>query len=226
MGIYAYCVVPAGHAPAAPLFGLDNVRVELQPVGDLGVWVTRGARPEGSVANIKVHNSVVEAAVTQEVTPVPLRFGQWLEDDAALLTIMREQAASYQEKLREFAGCLEFGIRLIDPAAPAHGPAEPPAKPASGYAYMQALRESSRLEAEKQSAAQQVRTRVQEVLQDIVRAEREEESRTPHAVVTLTHLVARAHFDEYRERARRLRELFPALRLLLSGPWPPYSFAV
>jgi hypothetical protein len=59
-----------------------------------------------------------------------------------------------------------------------------------------------------------------------VRAERVEESRTAHAVLTLSHLVARSDFALYRERARQIREVFPELRMLLSGPWPPYSFAV
>ena len=63
-------------------------------------------------------------------------------------------------------------------------------------------------------------------MRDSVRDEKVETAQTKHAVLTVTHLVAREHFDEYRERGRRLRSVFPALRLLLSGPWPPYSFAV
>jgi hypothetical protein len=90
---------------------------------------------------------------------------------------------------------------------------------------MQALRESSKLADQRRALADQVRERIQVSLRHLVRAESEEEARTPHAVITLSHLVARPHFDEYRERARQLREVLPALRLLLSGPWPPYSFA-
>jgi hypothetical protein len=70
-----------------------------------------------------------------------------------------------------------------------------------------------------------VRLQVGRLLGDLVRAEREEQADTPHAVLTLSHLVARSAFDEYRARARTLRAELPGLRLLVSGPWPPYSFA-
>jgi hypothetical protein len=225
MGVYAYCVVPPGHAPGAGVTGLDDKVVELVPIGEVALWVSRLPRPNGSVAQITAHNKVVEAAVTDEVTPVPLRFGQWLDDDAALFAAMQDKVVSYGEKLRELAGCLEFGIRVLDPNAP--GGARDVQQPAatSGYEYMQALRENSKLAAQRHAAADQVRQQIHNSLQTLVRAEREEEARTPHAVITLSHLVARPHFDGYRERARGLREVLPTLRLLLSGPWPPYSFA-
>lgn len=226
IGIYAYCVVPAGHAPPGSVTGLDGANVELLPVGNVGLWVSRLPRPSGSVELIQTHNRVVEAAVTDEVTPVPLRFGQWLEDDAALHASMADKAALYEQKLREFAGCLEFGIRVIDPAIPEAARDVRFAKDTSGFAYMQALRETSKLAEERQALGGQVHARIRETLHDLIRNEREEEARTSHAVLAVSHLVARPHFDEYRERSRQLRQQFPALRLLLSGPWAPYSFAV
>jgi hypothetical protein len=225
MGIYAYCVVPPGHVPMAGITGLDDKAVELVPIGEVALWVSRLPRPTGTVEQITAHNKVVEAAVTDEVTPVPLRFGQWLDDEPAWHAAMADKTASYKEKLQEFSGCLEFGIRVLDPNAPtgARDVQQPAA--ASGYEYMQALRESSKLANQRRVVADQARQQIHNSLQHLVRAEREEEPRTPHAVITLSHLVARPHFEEYRERARGLREVLPELRLLLSGPWPPYSFA-
>jgi hypothetical protein len=226
MGVYAYCVVPTGHMPPVGVVGLEGNAVEASPMGDVAIWVSRLPRPAGTVEQIKAHNRVVEAAVTNEVTPIPLRFGQWLDDEAALRATMQDKTASYKEKLHEFSGCLEFGIRVLDPHTPdrARDVQQPAAT--SGYEYMQALMESSKLADERRAAADQVRQQIHDSLQHLVRAEREEDVRTPHAVITLSHLVARPHFDEYRERARQLRDVLPALRLLLSGPWPPYSFAV
>ena len=226
MGIYAYCVVPIGHAPGADLRGVSEAAVEIIDAGPVALWVSRMPRPDGTVEQIKAHNTIVEAAVTNEVTPVPLRFGQWVEDEGALVAGMVEQGPSYAEKLRMFAGCMEFGIRVIDPAQPQGAQDVHPERPASGTAYMQALRETSRMAGARQAVADQVRGTIQQKAGVLVKAEQEEESRTPHAVVTLSHLVPRENFDEYRERVRELREEFPALRLLLSGPWPPYSFAI
>ena len=226
MGVYAYCVVRAGHRPDPELKGVNEAAVDLIEVAAVGVWVSRMGRPGGSVEHIKAHNAVVEAAVTTEVTPVPLRFGQWLDEEAELIAGVAEQAASYETKLQAFAGCLEFGIRVIDPALPEGARDVQSAKAASGTAYMQALRESARQADERRTAAERVRRTIQDKVSGLVRTEQEEASRTPHAVVTVSHLVPRENFDEYRERVRQLRETFPELRLLLSGPWPPYSFAV
>jgi hypothetical protein len=225
IGIYPYCAVPAGHTPPVSVVGLEGAQVELVTTGNIGLWVSRLPRPTGSVQLIQDHNRVVEAAVTDEVTPVPLRFGQWLADDATLHASMADKAPSYEQKLRDFAGCLEFGIRVIDPAGPEGARDVHPGKPASGFAYMQALRESSRLAEQRRALAEQVGQSIRDALHDLVRSEREEEARTSHAVVALSHLVARTNFNEYRERARQFRQTFPALRLLLSGPWAPYSFA-
>jgi hypothetical protein len=220
-----YCVVPPDHAVPAGLIGLEGTAVERIVTDGIGLWVSRGDKPLPGVGAVKAHNVVVEAAVSEQVTPVPLRFGQWLENEETLMVALHEKAPVYAARLAEFAGCLEFGLRLIDPNEQgARVVQETPAT--SGLEYMRALQESSRLADSKRSRAEQVHAQVRELLNGLVREERVEEGRTAHAVLTLSHLVARQSFDAYRERARGIREAFPDLRMLLSGPWPPYSFAV
>ena len=43
--------------------------------------------------------------------------------------------------------------------------------------------------------------------------------------VRAAHLVERARVEEYRERLRTFAAGRDDLRLLASGPWPPYSFS-
>lgn len=225
MGVYAYCVVPAAHRPPAALTGIGGEAVGSSVLENLGIWLSAIERPHPTVEAVRAHNRVVEAAVTEAITPVPLRFGQWLPDEAALRESMTGKAAVYRELLRQFAGCQEFGLRLIEPDVEQKARDVHPPPATSGLAYMQALRESSRLAEQQRQRGEAVRSRISAQLRGLVRAERVEEEQTPHAVVTLSHLVAREDFDEYRERARDLRRLFPEMRLLVSGPWPPYSFA-
>jgi hypothetical protein len=225
LGVYAYCVLPATRPPADSLTGVQDRPVAALQIDDLLIWVSHGPRPEPSLEAVQAHNRVVETAVTNTVTPVPLRFGQWLENEAALRSALAERVPGYRRQLAEFAGCLEFGLRLLDPAATPKARDVQASTGTSGFEYMQALRESSRLAEQQREHAETVRARVHETLQDVVRAERVAEERTPHGVLTVAHLVARPRFDEYRERARQLRTMFPAMRLMVSGPWPPYSFA-
>jgi hypothetical protein len=44
-------------------------------------------------------------------------------------------------------------------------------------------------------------------------------------VVRAAHLVVRERVEEYRERLRAAGDERRELRLLTSGPWPPYSFS-
>jgi hypothetical protein len=44
-------------------------------------------------------------------------------------------------------------------------------------------------------------------------------------VLSAAHLVERSKIGPYREKIARLREERPVLHFLLSGPWPPYTFA-
>jgi hypothetical protein len=44
-------------------------------------------------------------------------------------------------------------------------------------------------------------------------------------VVRAAHLIGRERVGEYRTRLRELGTTRPGLRLLASGPWPPYSFS-
>ena len=224
MGLYAYCVVPPDHPPPRGTSGIGGSPVEMLTAGGLAVWASAGDRPQVSAEAVQDHNRVVELAVTQEVTPVPLRFGQWAEDAGHLDRLIAVHADRYREWLERFAGCLEFGLRILDPAA-GEAAQDVRAPVTTGREYMQGLRETSRLAEAQRARAEQIERGIHDVLRDIVRDERIEALQTRHAVVTMSHLVAREHFDEYRERARQLRSTYPDLRFLVSGPWAPYSFA-
>ena len=90
---------------------------------------------------------------------------------------------------------------------------------------METLRARVAAEAKDRDEGEQVRGGVAEVMHGLLREERMANPTTPHGIVTLSHLVARNDFDEYRERVQQLRDKFPELRFLLTGPWVPYSFA-
>ena len=226
MGAYAYCVAPAGHSPPSGLRGLNGAEVSTRVVDDLAVALSEIDRPNPDVAHIQQHNAVIEAIVTPEVTPVPLRFGQWTEDWTVFDGAVREKAEWYRERLSVFAGAMEFGLRVLRPQAT--GPARDvrEIQATTGAEYMKALHARVTAERSAREKIDEVSAGISEVLGDLTREARLEEARTPHGVISVSHLVSRDDFDEYRQRAQGLRMRFPELRFLISGPWVPYSFAV
>lgn len=226
MGLYAYCVVPRAHAWGEGVRGIAGAPVRGHAAGEFVVLVSDLDRPEPSADHIQQHNAVIEAAVTAEITPVPLRFGQWAKDVGVFEQAVEEKADWYAERLKTFAGALEFGLRVVRPDK------APPARDvhvgqaATGLEYMNALRERVAAERAQSGEVEAVRAGITEILGALVREERVEEARTPHGIINVSHLVSRPQFDEYREQAQRLRTRFPEMRFLVSGPWMPYSFAV
>lgn len=195
-------------------------------IGELAVWVSEMDRPQPDISNVQAHNDVVEAALTEVVTPVPLRFGQWSADPEVFETVVREKAEWYHERLQAFSGALEFGIRVAAPDKPPLARLVRVPQAVTGMEYMNALRANTVAARAEKEEAERVRAAVAALMADLVREERSEEPRTQHGMVTIAHLVGRSHFEEYRIRAATLRDRFPDLRFLVSGPWVPYSFAL
>jgi hypothetical protein len=224
VGIYGYCIVPAGHG-AVGRTGIDGASVRVHAIGELAVLVSDLARPEPTAERIQQHNAVIEAVVTEELTPVPLRFGQWADSAGVFEAAVLEKAAWYAERLQTFSGAMEFGLRVVQPDRPAPARLVRLPEAASGLEYMNALRDRVAGERADREILENVTTGIAEAMSGLVREERVEEARTAHGVVTVLHLVPRRHFDAYREQAQSLKQRFPELRFLVSGPWVPYSFA-
>jgi hypothetical protein len=224
-GHYLYCVVPAGHAPPAGLDGVDGSAVELVPAADLGLWASRLPRPPApSMDAIRRHNVVIETAMTADVTPVPLRFGQFLGSHAAVLERTAERAPEWRRQLAAFAGHEEHGVRVVDPAlTPAARDVR--AADGSGRAYLEALARAAGDDRAREARARAIADDLRNRLGGLIAQQRVEPLPSAHGLASIAHLVRHGAADAYRAGLEEATAAYPALRFLTSGPWPPYSFA-
>ena len=235
MGVYLYCVLPAD-APDPAVAGLDGARLRALRAEDVCVWIGDvDAAPHADLRRIRDHDRVIRSATEAGLSPVPIRFGQVLADDEALRRHLRER--DYRPLLERLAGVVEFGIRIADPApadreSSGSEPSDAGAASAgevdgggagSGAAYLHAV-------AARLHAAESGRARALEAAHDLDRAlaawvrdsRIESAERPPGAAVA--HLVQTDAADEYRARARELAAAHSPLHVIVTGPWPPYSF--
>lgn len=225
-GLYLYCVAPAGHEPPPSLDGLDGVEVSTRTRNGLAVWVSSLERPpEATIEAVRRHHAVVDAAVSETVTPVPLRFGQWAATEDALASSIAPKADSWRRDLEAFAGALEFGVRVLDPARDRPARTVHRAAMSSGRAYLEALARDQREERDFVRQAEEVAARMRVRLGGLSIADTVAPLATTHGVASIAHLVRRASFAEYHERMAAVQAEQRPLRFVLSGPWPPYSFA-
>ncbi len=223
MGLHLYCVTPADHKPSG-VPGLDDAPVTTIDADDLAVWVSPAAAPiRASVEAVQRHHAVIEAAM-QQVTPVPLRFGQWLADEADVRTRTAARAAEWRTQLAELAGTAEYGVHIIDPRLSAPARDVRPEPTDSGRAYLEALAGHRAEHARRSAAGRVIAAELESELGPTVVGSRVEALETAHGLASVAFLVRRDSATDYRDALARAVAARRELRFLTSGPWPPYTF--
>lgn len=219
MGVHVYCVVPAGLEPAPELHGVEGATVLRVDAGAVALWASEhSAAPRADIGSVRAHNDVVAAAMDREVTPVPIRFGQWFANAADAAERTAADSERWRTLLDRFAGRAEFGIRVSAPAEPArdmHG-----ALPDTGTAYMAQL-------ARHAAGAAHMKREAERLTRVIA-----ERSGVTESVITdggdgaasIAHLLAWDDVAAYHTVVDGVRAAESSLTLQCTGPWPPYSF--
>ena len=220
-----YCVLPAD-APDPAVPGIDGAPLRAIRAEGVSVWVADvKTAPRPDLDHIREHDLVIRAALESGHTPVPIRFGQVAgsDDDVAAHLASRD----YRPDLERIAGCIEFGIRVLDPEAHDAEPVQPleleGAASGPGATHMKML--AARMQALERTRARSLDAAraLDAELSRWVRETRIAPSDKP-AGATVAHLVQTGAADTYVARARELSHVHPPLRIVVTGPWPPYSF--
>ena len=222
MGFHTYCIVPRGLQPAESLRGLAGATVGEIAADQVGVWCSEHVnRPEVDRDAARAHNRVIESGMSLTVTPVPLRFGQWFDNEHRLREAVDADAAKWRALLDRFAGCVEFGLRVdisaSDTVQDVH------IASGSGREYMAALARRHQAAARRRAEAEAVGAQLQQALGNVVVGTTVDYPETG-GLVSIASLVARSREVDYHATLAELRHSRSDLRFLLTGPWPPYSF--
>jgi hypothetical protein len=229
MPVYLYCLLtPAADAPPAELRGVGGGggRVRAMDAGGIQAWVEdvdpRVVRATADVA--RVHDAVIRVAMERE-TPLPARFGQLFPDDDALRESLSPRREMLLAALGRVAGMVEMNVRvLLDDQTSAEAASEPASAP-SGRSYLLAVKARHAALERTQERAEFLQERVAEAVRGVAREERRSSYLASARSLGMSHLVPRDAVARYRAAVRALSERDPALRLLISGPWAPYSFS-
>ena len=219
MKLYVYCLAEGVKSLAQTPLGVSGESVRIVEFDeDLSALVSV-CRPDDfqvSRKNALAHHEVVRS-ITEQTTPLPARF-------ATIVTI--EQLRNYvstnheaiKAKLAHVRGGVEMTVRMIHSTAVADTSQESE-NVGPGTAF---LLEKQRGAAQKEQLSAWLR----EKLGDLIKEEKI--SVTPSETVILAradHLIERVNIHEYRTKMGKAIEERSETRFMVSGPWPPYSFA-
>ncbi|MEI8190651.1 MAG: GvpL/GvpF family gas vesicle protein, partial [candidate division NC10 bacterium] len=219
------------HPLAPAIRGLGGMPVYLIPWRTLAALVS-DASSEGypaDPAHATCHAAVVEAAM-QGGPILPVRFGTLLGGTQRVISMLEEHSATFEESLQRLRGRVEMGLKVLWEAGAAppvedHLPSDldPAAGPGRRYLFQ-------RLGEEQTSEAIRVRGEgliqsIQTALDPLTEASRLRRFATPRLLLDAAYLVSRERLGMFCEGVERLGKQESGVRCLLSGPWPPYSFA-
>jgi hypothetical protein len=173
-----------------------------------------------TVARLLAYERVVESIHTRQ-TVLPLRYGCRMESEAEILRLLEERRQEYEALLKRLRGMTEMGIRLLW-SARVHP--QPAAAASPGAAYLASLRQRYEVGGTLMPEEVETSSRIAGLLADLFAEQRSEVSSSPQGrLLSLAFLTPRVRVEEFRGKAREITPPGGA-KLLLSGPWPPYSF--
>ncbi|MGS2613153.1 GvpL/GvpF family gas vesicle protein [Micromonospora sp. LZ34] len=204
----------------APLaeYGEDALRRNLEDLA----WLERAAR---------AHHAVVDA-LARRGPVVPARLATVHHDDARVAGQLAARRAELTGLLDRLTGRGEWGVKGYQvPGAPPRM-AEPAGAGGVGAAYLRRRRAQLTAREEGQRIAAEAAAAVHDALAGYAVAARRhapQDRRLSGAptpmVLNGAYLVESGRLDGFTELVAALAERHPELRLELTGPWPPYSFA-
>jgi hypothetical protein len=173
-----------------------------------------------SVPSLLAYERVVEAIHARQ-TVIPLRYGCVMESEEQIVQLLEDHHREYEALLGRLRGMTEMGIRLLWSASAAPPPslAQSP-----GAAYLTSLR--NRYNSQETLIAEEVLLADQIVVQLAgwsTEQRREVSSSHQGRLLSLYFLTPKSGAEEFRKVVRTI-SIPRGVKLLLSGPWPPYNF--
>jgi Gas vesicle synthesis protein GvpL/GvpF/Gas vesicle protein len=194
-------------------------------------------------AAARAHHRVIDA-VGQLAPVVPMRLATVYSDDAGVSTVLAERGADFRQALRRIGTRREWGVKAYEvppsktggapagPAAAGPGAAPAAAGAGAGAAYLQRRRSELSAHAGARRAALQSAQQVHGELSRIAAENRMHAPQAPQLTGTREPMILNAAYllddgrgDDFAAAVSALAERHPGVRLELTGPWPPYSFA-
>ena len=213
--VYALCEAPDRPPPRRR--GLAQAPLEGIAAGRVLAVVSRHSHAPGEPAldALWAHERVIERLMADRAV-LPMRFGTKFPDDAALRAAVEAREGAVLAALEHVRGRLELGVRVMRSAGSDGDEPAPP--PRDGREYLLARLAGSR-------RAEAAAAELHDPLAALAVSARRRSTQAPDEVLRAAYLVDRGQVGLFRATVERLQRDHEDVALLLTGPWPPFSFA-
>ena len=190
--------------------------------GGVAAVCTRHAQvPSAMPENVLRHERVIER-VMERTTVLPCRFGSTFTGESALRAVLARNEGTLLEALERVRDQVELGLRVLWTAdAP---PSTTPSEASSGRQYMLARLAEERQRERVEQRAALLADAIEQPLLECCTDHSRGAVAAGEVLFKGAYLVPRRRLEEFRLRVREAAQRHPDLRLLCTGPWPPYHF--
>lgn len=224
MKLYVYCVAGDVEVLEEPPLGISGAPVRLLRTQGLSVLVSD---LDADVVQVTRENALAHAAVVRSVldrtTPLPFRFGT-LVSEQQLASYLVARKPALEGKLDQVRGCIEMSVKIIWEST-GQEPMQGDRQQGAGASFLEQKRREILGDERSAAEAATISTWLHERVSALIRDEQVTLRPSQKLVLAAAHLVERAKITQYREKMAETRQNRPDLHFLLSGPWPPYTFA-
>lgn len=226
MRLYVYCLADGVERLNQTPAGVSSASVQIVELADgISALVSTCRVDDFQVSrkNALAHHEVVRS-ITEQITPLPARFGTLVTAEQLRNYVSTHQQA-IKSQLAHVRGRVEMTVRMIRTIAGKDTP-KPSNEVGPGTAFL--LEKRKELLGDEAEAAQKAELSawLRETLGNLIKEEKI--ALTPSQTVILAradHLIERVNVPEYRTKMAQAVAERPEIRFMVSGPWPPYSFA-
>jgi len=227
MKVYVYCLAEGVERLNKTPRGISNLPVRIAKFQDLSALVSV-CRPDAfkvTRKNALAHHEVVRS-ITRQTTPLPARFGT-LVTIQQLSNYVSTHRQAIKAKLAHVRGRVEMNVRMIaNIITDTSQESKNEDVPGPGTAFL--LEKRREIVREKAGVVykKQLSLWLREKLGDLVKEEKISVVISETVILARAdHLIERVDVEEYRTKMANAVEGRPEARFMVSGPWPPYSFA-
>lgn len=223
MSLLLHAIAPA--PLAGPPAGLHGVALSFVSAGAIGAWASEVGEGAGTREDAFEHHRVVEALCARQPC-LPIRFGSRVADAAGAAALLAPRAAELARSLERIGRRRELAVTLLwsdAPATPGRGHA--PAPDASGRAYLERKRVGHAEADGRLAAAQALAERLALGLSSDQADVRHAFCPSDQVALSTAILAPEGREEELKEEAVRVASELAGVRAVVSGPWPPYTFA-
>ncbi|MFI2431774.1 GvpL/GvpF family gas vesicle protein [Streptomyces sp. NPDC018693] len=250
---YAYAVLRAAEPPPTALAavrGVAQAPVTLVDAGSVAAAVSAVPADEFSQTALKAHledlrwlestaraHHLVIETLAAHTSVLPLRLATVYLDDNRVREMLQAHEAAFTASLDRLADHVEWGVKVYADIPPSSAPPPPPSGPADdpnpGRAYLRHRRHQRQAHEDTRRAAEEAvrRTELQAQNLAVERTRHRPQQGTLAApapgenIANDAYLVPRRLAEEFRDRMSHAADDLPGVRIEVTGPWAPYSFA-